>query len=80
MKRAIRGAGHTINQATRITGHAWPAVDPIELISTVTTGDDCLIYPAKPLRHYVPNLRQRMAAAWLVLIGRAAAVRWLTHE
>lgn len=71
-----RGAGHTINQATRITGYAWPAVDPIELISTVVTGNDGLIYPAKPLPRYVPGMWQRMAAAWLVLVGRATAVRW----
>lgn len=80
MKRTIRGAGHTISQATRITGYAWPAVDPVDLISTVTQGDDGLIYPAKPLKQYAPGPRQRLAAAWLVLTGRAAAVRWLEHD
>lgn len=80
MKRAIRGAGHTINQAACVSGYAWPASDPIELVSTVTTGDDGLIYPAKPLRDYAPNFYQRLAAAWLVLTGSAAAVRWVEHE
>ena len=72
-----KGAGHTINSATRVTGYAWPAVDPIDLISTVTQGADGLIYPAKPLERYAPRFAQRIAAAWLVLIGKAAAVRWL---
>ena len=78
--KAIRGAGHTISQATKITGHAWPCVDPIDLICTVTTGDDGLIYPAKPLRRYAPRLGQRLRAAWLVLMGDAAAVRWRAHD
>lgn len=80
MSRPIRGAGHTINQATRVTGYAWPAVDPIDLVSTVATGDDGLVYPAKPLKKYAPGFYQRVRAALLVLTGRAAAVRWIEHD
>lgn len=80
MSKPIYGAGHTINDARRVTGVSWPCEDPTELISTVTHGADGLIYPAKPLRHYAPRLWQRMRAAWLVLRGDAAAVRWQAHD
>lgn len=77
---AVYGAGHRIDYATRVTGHAWPAVDPIELVSTITHTADGTVYPAKPLRKYAPSLWQRVCAAWLVLTGHAAAVRWLSHD
>lgn len=73
------GGGHTINQATRPTEATWPCQDAVELISNVTKVDGA-IYPARPVRTYAPRLWERLAAAWLVLRGQAAAVRWIARD
>ena len=74
------GGGHTINQATRPTEATWPCQDVVELISNVTRDGTGTVYPARPVRAYAPGLWERFAAAWLVLIGRAAAVRWMARD
>lgn len=73
------GGGHTINQATRPADATWPCQDVVELISNVTRVSGA-VYPARPLRAYAPGLWERAAAAWLVLRGRAAAVRWVARD
>lgn len=78
--RPVLGGGHTIRQATRPAPARYPCEDAVELISTVTRDDGGSVYPAKPLRPYAPDLWQRLSAAWLVLRGDAAAVRWLSHD
>ena len=78
--RPIFGAGHTINQATRVIAPRWPCEDPVSLVSVVTKDVSGTIYPARPLRPYAPRLWQRICAAYLVLCGRAAAVRWLAPD
>lgn len=73
------GGGHTINLAMRPTEATWPCQDAVELISHVTRVGGA-IYPAKPVRGHAPGLWERLAAAWLVLRGRAAAVRWMARD
>ena len=79
MNRPVFGAGHRFNGAKRVTGVSWPCEDPMELVSNLTYDDAGNTVPAMPSRRYHPKLRQRVAAAWLVLTGRAAAVRWQEH-
>jgi hypothetical protein len=68
-----QGAGHTFNQG-RLPAYEWPCEDPLELISTLSKGDDGIWWPARPVGGL--DFEKRIRAAWLVLTGKAAAVRW----
>lgn len=75
-KRVIAGAGHGCNVSRKPLPAKWPCEDAWDLVCNIVKVEGGWM-PAKPLPGpWRREMKRRIAAAWLVLRGEAAAVRW----